>query len=184
MALPVTLGLLSGGIARGMRHVKPTLRDRILWLSSPDASRVLLLAGAAAVMALSLVLTLSRSGMAAMFVALALTGVVTLRRLGGHHAPHDRDGLSRPRSSSRSRRGSASTAIVSRFAQADWSDFNDRRGPWADAAAIVSDVSADRHGPEHLRRRDVVLPATRSRALLQRRRTTTTCSSRPKAACC
>jgi hypothetical protein len=52
MALPVTLGLLSGTVARGMRHsapraAKPTFRDRVLWLASPDASRLVLLAGAA-----------------------------------------------------------------------------------------------------------------------------------------
>ena len=47
MALPVTLGLLCGGIARGMRGVKPTLRrSRCSGLSSPEASRLLLRAGA------------------------------------------------------------------------------------------------------------------------------------------
>jgi O-Antigen ligase len=164
MALPLTLGLLAGGIARGMRHVRPesqrpeaggrrpgrtsdarfepqgapTFRERVLWLSSPDASRVLLLAGAAAIMALSLVMTLSRSGMAAMFLALALTGAVTLRRLGGA-----------------TRRTLAAgyvvflaiavtgwvgvDRVVHRFAQADWTDFTDRRGPWEDAAGIASE---------------------------------------------
>jgi O-antigen ligase len=137
MALPVTLGLLCGGIARGMRHVKPNFHDRVLWLSSPDASRLFLLAGAAAVMALSLVLTLSRSGIAATLFALALTGVITLRRQG-----------------SATRRTIVTSyvvllvivvtawvgvdTIVSLYAKADWSDFNDRRGPWADAAAIAS----------------------------------------------
>lgn len=58
MALPLTLGLLCGGIARGMRRVKPTMRDRLLWLSSPEANRLVLLAGASAVMALALALTI------------------------------------------------------------------------------------------------------------------------------
>ena len=45
MALPLTLGLLCGGITRGMRHVKPTVRDRLLWLSSREANRLVLLGG-------------------------------------------------------------------------------------------------------------------------------------------
>jgi hypothetical protein len=44
MALPVTLGLLCGRMARGLSGVKPAWRDRVLWLSSPDASRLVLLA--------------------------------------------------------------------------------------------------------------------------------------------
>jgi O-antigen ligase len=137
MALPVTLGLLCRGVARGMRHVKPTFRDRVLWLSTPDASRLVLLAGAAAVTALSLVLTMSRSGISAMILMLALTGVVAFRRQGT------------------TRRRAIVTiylvllvvvvtawvgvdTIVNHFARADWSELNNRRGAWADAAGIFS----------------------------------------------
>jgi putative inorganic carbon (HCO3(-)) transporter len=137
MALPLTLGLLCGGIARGMHHVKPTVRDRLLWLSSPEANRLLLLAGAAGVMALALVLTMSRSGIAATMLALVLTNVVALRRLG-----------------TTTRRTIATGYLVfvvilvtawvgvdtigRRFASADWSELNGRRGAWADAAGIAS----------------------------------------------
>src|SRR5262245_46061746 len=65
MAIPVAIGLLRNEVSRGLRRVRPVWRDRVLWLSSPDASRLLLLMGAAAVMTLSLFLTMSRSGMAA-----------------------------------------------------------------------------------------------------------------------
>jgi O-antigen ligase len=135
MALPVTLGLLCGAVARGMRYVKPTFRDRVLWLSSPDASRLVLLAGAAAVMALSLLLTMSRSGISATMLAVALTGAVALRRQG-----------------TTGRRVIVTgylvllvilvtawvgvDAIASRFASSDWSELNSRRGAWADAAGI------------------------------------------------
>jgi putative inorganic carbon (HCO3(-)) transporter len=135
MALPLTLGLLCGGIARGMRHVKPTLRDRVLWLASPEANRLVLLAGAPAVMALALALTMSRSGMCATILALGLTSVVAMRRLG-----------------TATRRtlviGYLACVIIlvtawvgvdtigSRFASADWSELNGRRGAWADAAGI------------------------------------------------
>jgi putative inorganic carbon (HCO3(-)) transporter len=137
MALPLTLGLLCGAIARGMRGVKPTMRDRLLWLSSPEANRLVLLAGASAIMTLALVLTMSRSGISATILALSLTGVLALRRLG-----------------TTTRRAIATGYLVvvvvliaawvgvdtigSRFAGANWSDLNGRRGPWADAAGIAS----------------------------------------------
>jgi putative inorganic carbon (HCO3(-)) transporter len=137
MALPIALGLLCGGVARGMGHVRPTLKDRALWLSSPDANQLILLAGAALVMVLSLVMTMSRSGMAATLFALALTGVVALRR---------------QRNSTRRAivasylvlLALAVTAwvgvdtIVSRFTASGWSEFNNRRGAWADAVSIAS----------------------------------------------
>src|SRR5229473_3256674 len=67
--LPVTLGQLCSGVALGRRGLKPGFRWTLLWLSSPDANRLLLLVGASAVMALSLILTMSRSGMAAAALA-------------------------------------------------------------------------------------------------------------------
>jgi O-antigen ligase len=135
MALPLTLGLLCGGIARGMPRVKPTVRDRLLWLSSPEANRLALLAAASAVMTLALVMTMSRSGMCAMLLSFALTGVVALR----HFETNARRtiligylvfvvlvvagwvGVE---------------TITGRFAGGDWSELNGRRGPWADAAGI------------------------------------------------
>ena len=77
MAIPVAIGLLCHDVSRGLRGVRPVWRERVLWLSSPDASRLLLLMGAAAVMTLSLFLTMSRSGMAAG----ALAAVCVVRRL-------------------------------------------------------------------------------------------------------
>ena len=62
MALPLTFGLLCGGIARGMRGVKPGWRDRLLWFSSPEANGCCSPPPARRVMALSLVMTMSRSG--------------------------------------------------------------------------------------------------------------------------
>jgi hypothetical protein len=78
MAIPVAIGLLCHDVSRGLRGVRPVWRERIVWLSSPDASRLLLLVGAAAVMTLSLFLTMSRSGMAA--GALAIVCVVLASR--------------------------------------------------------------------------------------------------------
>jgi O-antigen ligase len=138
MALPLTLALLVAGIARSMSKVKTGWRHKVLWLSSPEASRLVLLGGAAGVMALSLMLTLSRSGITAFAVSMMITGWFAARALDD-----------------RSRRISAAVCLVlllaavvlwtgpaviaSRFASADWGEFNNRRGAWADAWSVVRD---------------------------------------------
>ena len=135
MALPLTLALLLAGIQRGMPPDRRGWRDRIVWLSSPEANRLVLLAGASVVMALSLVMTMSRSGITALALSLLLTGGFALR------------------ATTRSRRAIGvaylillavvvagwvgSDAIVARFSQTDWSEFNHRRGAWADAWSVV-----------------------------------------------
>jgi O-antigen ligase len=81
MALPLTFGLLGADAARASGRITPDWRHRILWLSSPEASRVLLLGAVAVVMALSLVLTMSRSGMLAFAVSISGTGWWAIRRL-------------------------------------------------------------------------------------------------------
>ena len=80
MAVPLALGLLCGAVCHGMRGVRPDWRSRILWFSSPAASRMLIIAGAALVMGLALVMTMSRSGIGALFVALAITSWQAIRR--------------------------------------------------------------------------------------------------------
>ncbi len=82
MAVPLALGLLGSSISRGMRTVRPAFRDRVLWLSSPDANQTILIAGAAIVMALSLVMTMSRSGMLALAAAMILMTMTALARHG------------------------------------------------------------------------------------------------------
>ena len=135
MTLPVTLGLLLGGIARAMRGVPPRWRDRLVWFSSAEASHLILIGAAALVMALALVLTMSRSGVASLAVAMAITSAFVVRRrwTGG-----------------RARVAFAyllflivvvsswvgADAIASRFSNTDWADVNARRGAWADAADI------------------------------------------------
>lgn len=137
MALPVTLGAVGADIARGMQGVKPAWRDRVIWLSSPAASRIVLLAAAAAVMALSLVMTLSRSGIAAMSGAVLSTTFMVMKR-------------------QRTKAQKTVTIFLftlivaavfgwvgidtlrTRFTSADWSDLNGRVGPAADAIAIAS----------------------------------------------
>lgn len=137
MALPLSLGLFCARIAHKSPGVKLTWRERILWFSSSDANQLILLAGAALLMTLSLVLTMSRSGMSALVLAVSVTGIVALRR--------------------QHRRGGrmvivayltllllvvvawvGADVIMARFTQADWSEFNGRRGAWADAWNIAT----------------------------------------------
>ena len=137
LAIPLSLGLLCALIARGIRTVKPGWRDRILWLASPHANSVVLLAGAVAVMSLSLLLTLSRSGIACFALALAVMGWFVLSA-----------------STSSGRRATTIAYVVllafltvgwggmevmaARFAPADWSDLHNRGGAWSDAWRIAS----------------------------------------------
>lgn len=132
MVLPLSLGYLCGAIARGMRHVGPAWRQRVLWLSTPDANKLILTAAAIGIMGLALVLTFSRSGIGALAVSFLMTGWFAVRRLQG-----------------RSRKvivtayllllplvlvGWVGTAaLVSRFEEHDWASLNGRRGASADA---------------------------------------------------
>jgi hypothetical protein len=80
LALPVAIGYFSALVDRGMRGVKPVLRERVLWFSSPDASRVVLVGLAIVVMGLSLVLTFSRSGISGFLLAVGISAWVVVRR--------------------------------------------------------------------------------------------------------
>jgi len=39
---PVAIGLICHDVSRGLSGVRPVWRERVLWLSSPDASRLLM----------------------------------------------------------------------------------------------------------------------------------------------
>jgi O-antigen ligase len=80
MALPVAIGLLCAGIAESLAAVRPGWRDRILWAASPSANRSVLLAAGIAVMTLSLMMTMSRSGMIALVIALTVMAANACRR--------------------------------------------------------------------------------------------------------
>jgi O-antigen ligase len=136
MGLPLTLGLLCGAVARGMRGVNAGLRERILWLSSPDASHIVLLAGAAAVMALSLILTMSRSGMAAAAVAVIITMALAFVRQ--RTLPRKIAGAVLVAVIMMVVVGSVGLGAISdRFQSANWREINDRKGAWEDAIAIA-----------------------------------------------
>jgi hypothetical protein len=137
MALAVGLGYFCALVGRGMRHVKPGWRNRLLWLSSADANRVILVGFGLLVMGLSLVMTLSRSGTTCFAIAIALTGLAVARR-----------------QAKRPRRAvlvayvlflgvlaigwAGVDAVADRFAKAD-SDLAFRTAVWSDALHIYRD---------------------------------------------
>jgi O-antigen ligase len=137
MALPLTVALLCAGLQQGTRGLRPGLRYRVLWLSSPQANRLILIAAAAALMALSLVFTMSRSGMSALAVSLVLTAWLVCHGFAA-----------------RSRRAAIVTylfvlatatmawvgtdVIVQRFSHTNWSELNNRLGAWVDALGVWS----------------------------------------------
>jgi hypothetical protein len=83
MAIPLVLGYFSAIISRGARTVRPTVRDWVIWMSSGEASRAVLAAFAALVMGVALVLSLSRSGMLSIVIALSVGGFAAVRRQRG-----------------------------------------------------------------------------------------------------
>ena len=137
MALPLTMALLCAGLHQGMRGLKPGLRYRILWLSSPEANRLILIAAAAVLMAMSLVLTMSRSGISALAFSLVLTAWLVSRGFASD---------SRRAATVATLGVMAATtvawvgadAIVERFSQTSWYEFDNRRGAWSDAVGVWS----------------------------------------------
>src|SRR5688572_3253806 len=79
MALPLSVGLFCGLVARGTRDRFHSRRAGFLWLSSPDASRILLVGFAIVAMALSLVLSRSRLGLLGIVIALLVSGRLAIR---------------------------------------------------------------------------------------------------------
>jgi len=137
LVLPMTLGLFLAGLDRALATPRGW-RDRLLWLSSPEANRLLLLGGAVIVMGLSLVMTMSRSGITALAVAVLLSaGFVSMAAQGkGRRAA----GAIYLVVLVLTLAGSVGTdAIIGHFSKTDWSEFNNRRGVWIDTLSIARD---------------------------------------------
>ena len=135
MGLPVALGLLCGELSQAMQRVKPNWRDRLLWFSSPAANRLVLLAVAVFVMALSLIWTMSRSGIVALCVAIGTSAAFALRR-----QPKTRWLLTFSAAAAAAIAIVAwvgADQIVSRFTASNWAGFSGRLGAWSDAIHIA-----------------------------------------------
>ena len=81
MALPVVIGYACAVFQTSRRASRSGWRDTLQWFATVDANRFTLLAVAVLVMATSLVLTGSRSGVASFGVALMVLGWFALRHL-------------------------------------------------------------------------------------------------------
>lgn len=79
MAAPLAIGYLCGIVDRERRRAAQGWRDTLLWFASAEANRVLLVAIAILVMALSIVLTVSRSGLMGLTMALLVIAALVVR---------------------------------------------------------------------------------------------------------
>jgi O-antigen ligase len=80
MVLSLALGAVAGEVARGMRGVARSWRDRLLWFSSKPASVATLMMFASATTAIAILITQSRSGAVAMMASLLLVTLWNLRK--------------------------------------------------------------------------------------------------------
>ena len=83
MALSVAVGYLGGGAARALRGARPDWRGLTGWFGSREAAEIVLAGFAALVMALSIFVTRSVSGMACLAAALGAAAVCAFRRQVG-----------------------------------------------------------------------------------------------------
>lgn len=83
LTMSLQVGLLCG-VSHARSNDRRTLRERILWLSSPEGGRYVMAAFTIAVAVLAIVFSLSRSGMASLVVMLMMVvGVWLFRRRRG-----------------------------------------------------------------------------------------------------
>lgn len=82
MVLPLAFGLVMGALEQHADAMGRGFRRRLLWLSRPEGGQVLLLVFGALLMALSLVMTRSRSGLACLLLITIVGGVLAVRRPG------------------------------------------------------------------------------------------------------
>lgn len=135
MVLPLALGYFCAGLARVMRREKPAWRGRVLWLTTTHANKLILSAGATAIMALALVLTFSRSGIIALALALLVMAWLVARRQQGRWRKLIAVGYVALLAVTLITWVGAD-ALVGRFVEGTFAD--DRLGIWADATAIAS----------------------------------------------
>jgi O-antigen ligase len=135
MTLSLSLGYFCGRTAQIVPHVKPGFRNRVLGFSSNEASQIMLVGFAIAVMAIAMVYTLSMAGILCLALAVVVTGWTAFsgqsgsRRLmlGGYLLLVVVVALA----------WSSLDLVADRFAVANWSQVNGRLGAWTDAWNIA-----------------------------------------------
>ena len=138
MVIPLSVGLWCGMVAEAMRGARAGWRERILWLSSTEANRVVLVGVGLVIMGLSLVLSLSRSGITCL--ALAIGGLVWVALKRQHGLPRRTFSVAYLTFTFVVALGWAGfDAVARRFAEARWHDIGGRLGIWEDTVRIVRD---------------------------------------------
>jgi hypothetical protein len=135
MTFPVAAGLLAARLTTH-RRLKSGLRNRLLWLSSAEGCKMLLLTMSIALMALSVVMSLSRSGIVALLVA-TMSMLALLRRGMGRSHSYSAVGIALIAVLVAAFAWSGVDSILGRFHQADWGGLNHRRGAWTDALRVA-----------------------------------------------
>jgi O-antigen ligase len=82
MTTCLTLGVLCGRIERARVGAKPDLRSGLVWLSTAEANRIALIAAGAMTMTVSLIWTMSRSGIISLVCAVGCFLWLVARRRG------------------------------------------------------------------------------------------------------
>jgi len=131
MTLSLSLGYFCGRAAQIVPRVKPGFLNRVLWFSSEEASQIVLVGFAIAIMAIAMVMTLSLAGILCLVLAVFVTGWTVLSRqtgsrrllLGGYLALVIVVALA----------WSSLDVVADRVAIANWGQVNGRLGAWKDA---------------------------------------------------
>ena len=140
MTLSVSVGYLCGAVSRRARRT-PDWRRRLLWIGSSAVNEILLVTMAIGVMAVGVVVTLSRSGIISLVVALAGAGLWANRHHAGRRQRFlipialalvlvvavGRGGLDR---------------VGQEFERASWNDVGRRIPIWRDTTTIIRDFPA------------------------------------------
>ena len=86
MGLPLALGFALGLAERGTRHLSSGWRAVVLWFSSPEGGKLQMTLLAIFLMAASLLMTKSRSGVGGLAIAVITVSIVAGRRFGSARA--------------------------------------------------------------------------------------------------
>jgi O-antigen ligase len=138
MVIPITVGYFCGRVAKGIRRSPPGWRNRLLWGASSDASESILVGFAAIVMALSLTLTMSRSGFLGLLAAVAVAVWFVVHRYA--KAPRRIVAIGYLAFVVLAVIGWVGfDKLVGRFAGGDIVTLNNRVGIWTDTLSIARD---------------------------------------------
>jgi O-antigen ligase len=138
MAIPVALGYFLSRLASAESSRQSDVRSAILWFSTPQASRLVLSGFAVVLMSLSLVLTLSRSGVAGLLIAFAVTAMFIAR--SDDRSPRRKVAfIYLALSAAAIFVWAGLDQVVLRFSQLDVSGIDQRPAIWGDTMRIVRD---------------------------------------------